>query len=293
MGDNSASYDFGYDNLGRTNSIVENFTGLTGSVGFTQLFDATGNHTQLASTIGDVADFTNDYTYDLLGRETSISQHSAGGHGVTQKRVDFSYYLDGQYKTVSRYANTAGTQLVAASSYTYDATGRLTGLVHKQGATTLANYAWTYDATSRLTTFTNALHTGESAVYGYYADGQLASVTYGAGGLANESYTYDDNGNRNNGGFVATTNNQLLTDGTYNYAYDFEGNITSRTRITGTEGDGSTYRVYEWDNRNRLISVTDKTSVNGTQTQKVTYSYDAFDHLVGRKVFLRTCFEID
>jgi RHS repeat-associated protein len=91
-----------------------------------------------------------------------------------------------------------------------------------------------------------------------------------------ETYTYDDNGNRTNSGFGVTTNNRLTTDGTYNYAYDDEGNITRRTKIS----DGS-YVDYEWDHRNRLISVTDKTGV-GTQTQRVTYSYDAFNRLVQR-----------
>jgi uncharacterized protein RhaS with RHS repeats len=46
---------------------------------------------------------------------------------------------------IARYADLAGTDLVATSDYTYDDAGRLTDLVHAQGSTTLADYSWTYD----------------------------------------------------------------------------------------------------------------------------------------------------
>ncbi|MFG6095937.1 hypothetical protein SPB21_11825 [Leptothoe sp. ISB3NOV94-8A] len=39
----------------------------------------------------------------------------------------------------------------------------------------------------------------------------------------NEAYTYDANGNRTNAGYQTGTNNQLTTDGVFNYEYDNEG----------------------------------------------------------------------
>ena len=48
-------------------------------------------------------------------------QQSNGGNSVAAKRVDFAYNNVGQYSSISRYANTAGTQLVATSTYGYDA----------------------------------------------------------------------------------------------------------------------------------------------------------------------------
>ena len=37
---------------------------------------------------------------------------------------------------------------------------------------------------------------------------------------------YDENGNRTVSGYVLGPNNQVLSDGTYNFAYDHEGNRT-------------------------------------------------------------------
>jgi uncharacterized protein RhaS with RHS repeats len=41
-----------------------------------------------------------------------------------------------------------------------------------------------------------------------------------------------------------------MSDGTYNYQYDAEGNRTKRTKIA----DGS-FDEYVWDYRNRLVSI--------------------------------------
>ena len=46
-----------------------------------------------------------------------------------------------------------------------------------------------------------------------------------------------------------------MSDGTYTYTYDSEGNRTSRTNIaTGA------LTSYTWDARNRLVEVTNKTA---------------------------------
>ncbi len=39
---------------------------------------------------------------------------------------------------------------------------------------------------------------------------------------------------------------------------------------------------YEWDHRNRLVSVKDRNSVGGAITKQVDYVYDAFNRLVKR-----------
>jgi len=79
----------------------------------------------------------------------------------------------------------------------------------------------TYDATSQLT----------AADHSYQTD---------------ESYTYDDNGNGTMSGSDTGDNNQLLSDGTYDYTYDDEGNRLTRTHISS--GD---FTEYEWDHRSR------------------------------------------
>ena len=73
-------------------------------------------------------------------------------------------------------------------------------------------------------------------------------------------------------------NNELLSDGTYNYIYDADGNCIQRTTIA----DGSK-SVYTWDNRGRLTSVTQYAG-NGELIQTVTYTYDAFNRWVGETI---------
>ncbi len=68
---------------------------------------------------------------DRMRQTTRIEQ---SGHvacnAVAEKRIDFAYYAASQWQTITRYADLAGTKLVAQSGYTFDAAGRLTALAH-------------------------------------------------------------------------------------------------------------------------------------------------------------------
>ena len=62
------------------------------------------------------------------------------------------------------------------------------------------------------------------------------------------------------------------------YQYDADGNQIERTNIaTGA------ITLYTWDNRNRLVGVTDETA-HGQITQTVTYQYDASNRWIGETV---------
>jgi YD repeat-containing protein len=52
-----------------------------------------------------------------------------------------------------------------------------------------------YDAANRVTGFTNSAHTAENAAYSYDNSGQLTEADR-SGTSGDESYSYDDNGNR-------------------------------------------------------------------------------------------------
>jgi len=72
--------------------------------------------------------------------------------------------------------------------------------------------------------------------------------------------------------------NRLLSDGTFNYEYDNEGNLIRRTEIaTGV------VRELEWDYRNRLVAVIDKDAA-GNETQRVEYTYDGLDRRIAKAV---------
>ena len=102
----------------------------------------------------------------------------------------------------------------------------MTDLRHDDaGGETLAQYAWTYDDAYRVSTFASSQD--GSVTYGYDGLGQVTSADYDY--QTDESYGYDDAGNRLN--YTVGDHNRILSDGTYTYAYDEEGNRTKRTEI--------------------------------------------------------------
>jgi RHS repeat-associated protein len=197
-----------------------------------------------------------------------------GGNTVAAKRVDFAYNLVDQFTSVTRYANTAGTTLVATSTYGYDNLNRLTSLDHKRNTTTLAGYDFEYDAASRITEIDSYLD-GVTA-FTYDVTNQLTAADHT--GQTDESYSFDLNGNRDMSGYTVGDNNQITTDGTYNYTYDDEGNRLTKTKISNGDKE-----EYTWDHRNRLVTITFKNS-GGTVTKTVDQTYDLFDRWIGRVV---------
>ncbi|RCS44662.1 hypothetical protein DTL42_17215 [Bremerella cremea] len=248
---------------------------------FSGTYDTLGRRTGLAAEIDGTDDLINNYAYDYLNRMTQVTQGSqAGGNVVAEKRASFSYDAEdkGQFTSISRYADLAGTELVATSTYGYDAADRITSLTHADSSSsTLAGYTWGYDEGNRLTDFTVAGYSAEDATYTYDDTDQLTGADR-SGTTSDESYTYDENGNRTGGSYSTGDNNQILSDGTYNYTYDDEGNLVQRTSIAD-----SSYTVYEYDYRNRLVSVTDF-NASEVKQQKVAYAYDIFNRLIGREL---------
>jgi len=78
------------------------------------------------------------------------------------------------------------------------------------------------------------------------------------------------------------THNRLDTDGTFNYAYDGEGNRISKTRIAAGPATDKTVE-YSWDVRNRLTKATFKDETD-TVTKTVEFDYDLQDRRIGKRV---------
>ena len=149
-----ATYNYVYDNLGRTVQITQTISGLQPVISFSQQYDAAGHRTRLVSSINGTPDFKNWYFYDPLGRLSSLKQaQQTGGSPVARKLIDFSYDAAGQLATLTRYADTSRTQLVAQTDYGYDQTGRLTDMTHLRGETTFVDYDWSFDAASHMTQY--------------------------------------------------------------------------------------------------------------------------------------------
>lgn len=280
----TVAYAYQFDNLGRKTQEVIDYADLPASQTITldSAYNALGSRTQLKAKIQNTSDFKNDYTFDNLQRMTSVTQQGQGGNGVAAKRVDFGYNAGGQFTAINRYANVGGTQLVASSAFAYDGMGRLTTLAHTSGSTNLGTYNFAYDAASRITqnAYTNST-TAWNAVHDYNYDkaDQLTGANHSAG-QSNEGYTFDANGNRTAVGSQAWTvgaNNRITTDGTYNYEYDDEGNLTKQTEIATGK-----YRTFTWDNRNQLTKVIDYSASN-VILASTDYLYDSFGRVVQHK----------
>jgi len=250
-------------------------------------FDALGNRTSLIATVNGVDDFQNNYTYDALSRMTTVQQtHSdPGGTGVlpvSDKRVDISYNSLGQFTGIDRYADLAATELVVSSTYGYDSASRLINLDHSGAVggspdlASLASYSWAFDNVGQITQATSPDGTSD---YSYDSTGQLIGAVNSF--TTDETYSYDANGNRNMSGYVVGPNNQILSGGNYTYDYDAEGNRTKETNIVTGE-----VTEYDYDHRNRLTRITERSSDGGPITKQVDYTYDLYGRRLAKHIDL-------
>ena len=245
----SPSYSMSYDGSGNMLSqTISNLPGLSGlDVTLGQTFDYDNNRLTLRTTVGGTFDLENIYSYNSLGELAQVEQtNQFGGDSVTPERADFAYDADGRLSTIDRYADTAGTEPVACSQYTYDDNSNLTGLVDTGASdNTLADYVWTYDAAGRITDQYSLADSGggakpanyttwANAAYTYDNDSQLLTASYSNYQTTPVNLTppacaetYDANGNRT-GGSQTTSDNRVTFDGTYYYQYDAEGNRIAR-----------------------------------------------------------------
>jgi RHS repeat-associated protein len=268
---------YSYNN--RDRRLSENNTGTPNSpsVVLNYRYDAAGNLISMADTINGVTGGTNAYSYDALNR---LGQLTQSGNNISDKRVNFAYNVLGQYTSVDRYSDLTGTQLVNRTNYSYDNLNRLTSLGHSNGTDNVAFYNYVYDAASRITQITDVDGVTD---YTYDNRSQLTGANHGDSNNPDESYTYDANGNRTNSsvhgdGYQTGTGNRLTSDGTYNYEYDNEGNLSKQTEI-------ATGKVQEltWDYRNRLVAIVDKDAA-GNETQRVEFTYDALNRRIAKAV---------
>jgi RHS repeat-associated protein len=229
-------------------------------------------------------------------------------HAVANKRVDFAYDLAGQLDTIQRFSSLDTSAPVAVSDFTWDYVGRLETLAHFDGTdhdpwtgTLLAGYGYAWNQRHELTALDflpgNAGYTSpfnystEDVAYTYDPRGQLVGADYTT--QTDETYAYDDNGNRetvtNSGGanqdYDTGSDNRLSDDDTYTYTYDNEGNRTRRTHKTSYDST-----VYLWDHRNRLVEVKEydgrntATTTDDTLIEQVWNYYDAANQWIRRVV---------
>ena len=104
-----------------------------------QTYDVLNRRTSLAAEIDGTDDFINSYSYDILNRMTQVTQsEQSGGNAVADERIDFAYDAENKlhFTSIMRYADLAGTDLVANTQFGYDMADRLTSITHNDGDAT-------------------------------------------------------------------------------------------------------------------------------------------------------------
>ena len=235
----------GYDNRSRVISVTDVF-GQVVSYGY----DANSNRTQLSLNGGTSA----TYQYDVINRLTQLTDSAS---------LNTTFGYDATNKPTSR---TLPNGVVTTSQY--DGLDRLTRLTHAKGANTLADFQYQLNAVNNIAQLIDG---AGSHNYSYDSLDRLTAATHPS--QANESYTYDDVGNRTasqqGSSYSYQPFNRLVGANGSSFGYDANGNLTSKTDASGSW-------TYLWDFENRLKQA----SKSGGVT--VSYAYDALGRRIQR-----------
>jgi RHS repeat-associated protein len=262
-------YTYTYDTLGRLKSTDNAGTKDMPHVVLTYDYDANGIQSRVTDSLG-VAVVS---TYDAQNRlKTRAWENQAGidpAAAVDEVLVEFDYYRNGTQKELRRYDlddTTGAKTLVGRTRYgNLDASGRVQTISHRDAVDqAIVEYTYGFD---KLGLVKSLLYDNRDDQYDFdvaydYDDlGQLVEADYSDATTArgiyqDEFYNYDKNGNRvssylHPSGYVTGAGNRLLSDGTFNYVYDNNGNLIRKTDIASGE-----VTVYEYDYRNLMTRAT-------------------------------------
>ncbi|MDP9606504.1 UNVERIFIED_ORG: RHS repeat-associated protein [Variovorax paradoxus] len=243
------------------------------------------NPTGTLASIGYPGSGTLSHTYDATGRLTGLSWNGnplvsaitwnalgqPTGWNWTFTTTSPALAASRSYDSAARLAQTE------FSSYTYDAAGRIGSLTQNlwgpadsnPGNSTVvaADTTWSvgYSPTGRIISFSNTATAGDSASFGYDANGnRTASTRVLAGQTTSRGYTLQAGTNRL-AGFSQTINGASSTS--VAYGYNANGDLT---------GDG--LRSYGYDAEGRLATAT----TGATDVSPTTrYAHNA----LGQRVF--------
>ena len=234
-----------YDNRYRVSSFSDPFF-----YGISYNYDTVGNRTKLKVNGATYA----TYTYDSVNRLTNL----ADGAGL-----NFTYSYDTASRLTSRTAPNGVT-----SSYAYDGLDRLTSLIHTAGGNTLNGNLYAYNDAHNILSWTTQT---AQRTYTYDAVDRLTGVANFE--IPTESYSYDDVGNRTASHLSPSYGyqpfNKLTSTATVTYSYDNNGNLVSKTDVSGTS-------TFSYNEENRLTQVVLPAGLT------VSYKYDGLGRRIQR-----------
>ena len=242
----SRTTSFGYDKLGRMNSVTDAMGGITKVT-----YDRQGNVETLTDANGGVT----EYAYDSMGQMVESVSPLGNRYSYTYNAaglLEESLNARGQattytYDKVGRV--TSVTDELGTVHYTYDPNGNVLTVTDDQGTISRK-----YDALNRVTEYTD--YKGNTVQYSYDEIGNLIALTYPGGEIVR--YTYYKNGWLH----TVTDAKGKVTK----YTYDARGNLIHTERPNGTE------EICTFNEAGLLVSQKD---VRGEEVlTEFTYSYD-------------------
>jgi RHS repeat-associated protein len=250
---------YGYDAIYQLTSAATS----NSNIRFEYDYDEFGDLTQRKDKQGTSTIAQLDYTYNNNHQLTQLTQ---SGVGLATQTIEMSYDRLSQLRKIDRVVATNPGHLV--TNYDYDGAGRLFDINNKFNTTVISNYNYGYDDGNRLS---GKNGTDGISTVAYGNDNQISSVNNAT--RPDESYSFNALGIRSGWTTDPLDKRRVLSDGTYQYQYDDEGNLTQKKEI-------STGKVttYVWDYRNRL------SRVNLDDGSIVEYGYDAQDKRVSKKI---------
>jgi RHS repeat-associated protein len=211
--------------------------------------------------------WTNGFGYDAAKRLTSVTS-PAGAFGYTYDAMRLRLPIKVSLPNSSYITNV------------YDVNARLLSTtLNNSSGTALDAAMYGYNTANQRTTFTNAA--GANVSYSYDPIGQLKVATSSLS-PENRGYAYDaawNVSNRTNNGanttFIVDGKNQLTSVGSTTFAYDSNGNLSSKTITVGFH---TTNTIYTYDAENRLVGVEVDASVPAS-SNLTTFVYDGLSRL--------------
>lgn len=261
--DTDSAYTYSYDAIGRVTKVDNIGTPNSPRLALNYRFDALGNRLSTSDNLGVHVDAT-------YNNRNLLASQTWSGTGIAPIKVDLQYNAKRQLTSLQRYSDATGSTSVGKTIQTFDASGRLTSLSHRNAIDAiLSEYGYTYDLASQLVSETHGVQSSE---YSYDLAGQLKSASNST--RPNQAFNYDLNGNRAASNIVMGANNRIESDGQFAYAFDKEGNMIRKTN-NATQNNTR----YSYDYRNRLTLVSETTAA-GTIVSQVRYTYDVFDRRI-------------
>ncbi len=270
-----------------TYDLVDNLTSVkdgNGSV-TSYSYDSMGNVTNATNANGN----TTAYTYNLRGDLTSVvtpmSQTEQYKYDIAGKLTEYVkpsgtrivYDYDklnnlvkkeaGEETPVTYGYDSMGFRVAMKDetgdvTYSYDAVGNATKVIHHNGDTV----TYEYDKFGRLTKI--AYPDGDCTSYEYDLNDRLVKVTGRDNGVT--TYTYDANGNVTS----CTRSNNTKT----NYTYNARGDLVLLENVrTNKDNTLLSSYAYEYDNKGYIVKETEKVD---SYTYVRDYIYDASGQLI-------------